>query len=426
MTNNKYEDFYKNIKEIGSGPFSTVYKAKAKDKEEFVAIKVTNKERIKTALRNEYSKQDIRQEYYQITNLENEVKYMKICGENNENSVEYYKHFETENEFVIVMELCDGNLMDLIKLKNEFTLNDIYELLCQLNNTFKIMKEKRIAHRDLKLTNILVKFENEEKTKFIYKITDYGISKEFLSLSQRFTSKVGTVNFMAPEVLNGEKYDIECDLWSLGVIIYILYFKNYPYMAMNEFGLIKQINTLGQKTFKNSENKDFDNLIRGLLTSDPEKRLTWEQYFNHPFFGNKPFKEPRLKIKNEINILLRVKKIDVKKGNKVYFLESDLMRNEKEPEHNNINNLNDTNTEIYINGNKIKFTKYIPSKKENDYNIKIVFKNKMNDCSYLFRGCYNIIKLDLSSFDSSDVVDMKHMFSICSLMEAINLSILFF
>ena len=191
---------------------------------------------------------------------------------------------------------------------------------------------------------------------------------------------------------------------------------------MNEFGLIKQINTLGQKTFKNSENKDFDNLIRGLLTSDPEKRLTWDQYFNHPFFGNKPFKEPRLKIKNEINILLRVKKIDVKKGNKVYFLESDLMRNEKEPEHNNINNLNETNTEIYINGNKIKFTKYIPSKKENDYNIKIVFKNKMNDCSYMFRGCYNIIKLDLSSFDTSNVVDMKHMFSLCCYMEEINLS----
>ena len=423
MTNNKYEDFYKNIKEIGSGPFSTVYKAKAKDKEEFVAIKVTNKERIKTALRNDYSKQDIRQEYYQITNLENEVKYMKICGENNENSVEYYKHFETENEFVIVMELCDGNLMDLIKLKNEFTLNEIYELLCQLNNTFKIMKEKRIAHRDLKLTNILFKFENEEKTKCTFKITDYGVSKEFLRLSNRFSSKVGTVNFMAPEVLSEEKYNYECDLWSLGVIIYMLNFKNYPYMGMNELALINQIKNLGKKILKSSGDKNFDDLIRGLLTSIPSERLTWEQYFNHPFFGNKPFSQQKQKIKNEIKIILRIRNIDIKRGKNIYFLESDLFRNIGEPEHQNINNLNDTNTEIYIDNKKTNFTKYIPSTNPaKDYEIRIVFKSEMIDCSYMFRGCTNIIKLDLSSFNASNVVDMKHMFSICSLMETINLS----
>ena len=434
MTNNKYEDFYKNIKEIGSGPFSTVYKAKAKDKEEFVAIKVTNKERIKTALRNDYSKQDIRQEYYQITNLENEVKYMKICGENNENSVEYYKHFETENEFVIVMELCDGNLIDLIKLKKEFTLNDIYELLCQLNNTFKIMKEKRIAHRDLKLTNILFKFENEEKTKCTFKITDYGVSKEFLRLSNRFSSKVGTVNFMAPEVLSEEKYNYECDLWSLGVIIYMLYFKNYPYMGANEFALINQIKNLGKKILKSSGDKNFDDLIRGLLTSIPSERLTWEQYFNHPFFRNKPFSQQKQKIKNEIKIILRIRNIDIKRGKNIYFLESDLFRNIGEPEHQNINNLNDTNTEIYIDNKKTNFTKYIPSTNPaKDYEIRIVFKSEMIDCSYMFRGCTNI---DMSymfnkclslekiefppSFITKNVKNMEFMFHMCSNLKKID------
>jgi surface protein len=348
---------------------------------------------------------------------------MKICGENNENSVEYYKHFETENEFVIVMELCDGNLLDLIKLKNEFTLNDIYELLCQLNNTFKIMKEKRIAHRDLKLTNILVKFENEEKTKCTFKITDYGVSKEFLRLSNRFSSKVGTVNFMAPEVLSEEKYNYECDLWSLGVIIYTLNFKNYPYMGVNEFALINQIKNLGKKILKSSEDKNFDNLIRGLLTSIPNERLTWEQYFNHPFFGNKPFSQQKQKIKNEIKIILRIRNIDIKRGKNIYFLESDLFRNIGEPEHQNINELNDANTEIYIDNKKTNFTKFIPSTNPaKNYEIRIVFKNKMIDCSYMFRGCTNIIKLDLSSFDTSNVVDMKHMFSICCFMEKINIS----
>ena len=408
---------------IGNGTFSSVHKAKVKGKEEYVALKLADKEKIKLGLRKDYCKQNIEKEYYQTANLDNEIKYMKICGKNNENSVKYIQHFETENEFIIVMELCDMNLIDFIQFKKEFTMSEIYEFLCQLNNTFKIMKENNIAHRDLKLQNILVKYKNKEKTEYIYKITDYGISKELLSLSKRFTSKVGTVNFMAPEVLNEEKYDVECDLWSLGVIIYILFFKNYPYPAMNEMALIKQINSLGQKTFKTSENKDFDNLIKGLLTSNPKERLTWEQYFNHPFFGNKPFKEPKLEIKNEINILLKVREIDIKKGNKIYFLESDLMRNNLEPKHTNIDNLNDTNTELYINGQKTKFTKFIPSSyPANEYKIKIVFKNRMNDCSYMFRGCPNIIKLDLSSFDTSNVVDMKHMFSICCLLKEINLS----
>ena len=420
MISKNYKDYYEILDVIGNGPFSTVYKAKYKDKEEFIAIKVTDKERIKSALRNEYSKQDIHKEYYKIANFENEVKYMKICGENNENSVKYYQHFETDNEFVIIMELCDGCLIDFIKLKKDFNIEDILELLCQLNNAFKLMKENRIAHRDLKLTNILVKYENKEKTKYTFKITDYGVSKEYLSLSKRFSTKVGTVNYMAPEVLNKDKFDYECDLWSLGVIIYMLYFKNYPYLGMNEIALLNQINNLGKKILKSSGNKNFDDLIRGLLTSIPKERLTWEQYFNHPFFENKPFSEQKQKIKNEINITLRIRNLDIKRGKNIYFLENDLMRNEGEPEHNN---LNDTNTEIYIDGQKINFTKFIPpTNPAKDYKIRIVFKNKMSDCSYMFRGCTNIIELDLSSFDTSNVNDMKHMFSICALMEKINLS----
>ena len=289
MNNNNYKDYYDMIKEIGNGLFSSVYKAKVKGKEEYVAMKVIDKEKIKTVLRNEYYKQDIEEEYNQYANFDNEIKCMKLCGENNENSVKYYKHFETDNKFVIIMELCDGNLIDFVKLKKDLNINDIYGLLCQLNNTFKIMYQNKIVHRNLKLQNILVKFENEEKTKYTFKISGYGISKKFLEISKGFSTKVGTLNFMAPEVLDGEKYNNECDLWSLGVIIYILYFKNYPYMGMNEIAIKNQIKNLGKKAFKISGDKDFDDLIRGLLSSIPNERLTWEQYFNHPFFKNKSF-----------------------------------------------------------------------------------------------------------------------------------------
>ena len=412
MSTNNYKDFYEIKNTIGFGSFCSVYKAKLKDKEEYVAIKVIDKEKIKIGLRKEYIKQDISEEYNKIAKFNNEIKYMKICGENNENSVKYYQHFDTDNEFVIIMELCDGNLVNFSGLKQKFSINDIYELLCQLNNTFKIMKENKIAHRDLKLENILVKYENKEKTKYTFKITDYGVSKVFLSLSKRFSTKVGTINFMAPEVLDGEKYGVECDLWSLGVIIYLLYFQKLPYSQQTEIALTNYIKKVGTKILLKSGNKNFDDLIRGLLTFNPEERLTWDNYFNHPFFG-----------KNEIKITLRIRNIDIKRGKNIYFLESDLFRNIGEPEHKNINNLNDTNTEIYIDNKKTNFTKFIPSTlPAKDYEIRIVFKNEIIDCSYLFRGCTNIIKLDLSSFNASNVIDMKHMFSICSLMETINLS----
>ncbi len=91
-----------------------------------------------------------------------EIKYMKICGDKNENSVKYYESFETENEFVIIMELCDKSLTQL-KKGRRFNVQEIYEILSQLNNTFKIMNENKIVHRDLKPDNIFIKYVENNK-----------------------------------------------------------------------------------------------------------------------------------------------------------------------------------------------------------------------------------------------------------------------
>ena len=92
----------------------------------------------------------------------------------------------------------------------------------QLNNAFKIMKENKIIHRDLKLENILIKYL--ENKKYIIKLADYGSSKRLNSLSKNYcNSNIGTLIYMAPEILNGQKYNYKCDLWSKGVILYIFY-----------------------------------------------------------------------------------------------------------------------------------------------------------------------------------------------------------
>ena len=84
--------------------------------------------------------------------------------------------------------------------------------------------------------------------------------------------------------------------------------------------------------------------------------------------------------------------------------------------------MNKENTQLYINNKKqTEFQKYFVPNAEGPYEIKIIFKNKMKDCSYMFRNCQNIKNIDLSFFDSSNVTSMKYMFGKCINLEKINL-----
>ena len=95
-----------------------------------------------------------------------------------------------------------------------------------------------------------------------------------------------TLLTMAPEILNEEEYNSKCDLWSLGVIIYQLFFKEYPFNGNTEISLLKKINN-GQKFLKKTNDAKLDDLIRKLLIKDPNKRYNWEQYLTDEFFLNK-------------------------------------------------------------------------------------------------------------------------------------------
>ena len=91
---------------------------------------------------------------------------------------------------------------------------------------------------------------------------------------------------MAPEILNDEEYSNKCDLWSLGIIIYQLYTKNFPYKGTVESPILKQIEKEWQKVLNIIDEKDkmLKDLLSHLLVRNPEKRYSWEEYFKHPFF----------------------------------------------------------------------------------------------------------------------------------------------
>ena len=280
-----YEDKYYDLKEIGKGGYGKVYKAKVKNTNQFRALKIINKKLLKQSIKKNCLKEEEVEEEYKtyIIYFMNEIDNMKICSRYNTNinSVKFYEYYDTEEEFIIVMELCDDNLLSILtKRKKGFNKEEIYDIIHQLNNTFKIMVKNKIIHRDLKLENILVKYKNKQKTKFIAKLSDYGISKKFMDLTKKTNTIIGSISYMAPEILNDEEYNNECDLWSIGIFIYRLFFIEFPYKAKTESGLLKQINQFGKKILKSTKDKDLDNLIKRLLEKDPRKRMTWEEFFN--------------------------------------------------------------------------------------------------------------------------------------------------
>ena len=208
------EDFRKYYKIVGEpidkGGFGTVYKVKDNKSNEDRAIKVIDKSALKKQFYNENLYEMPEEDMISFeASLKNEIKYMAIMeGKNKENinTVNFYEYFNTEKEFAIVMDLCDSNLSKLFENKKKdegLKADEIYNILNQLNNSFKIMKENKLVLRDLKLENILLKYLNKEKKdKYIVKLTDYGISKQLMDITH-LSTKTGTLKYEAPEILKG-------------------------------------------------------------------------------------------------------------------------------------------------------------------------------------------------------------------------------
>ena len=178
-----------------------------------------------------------------------------------ENSVKLIEIFESKESFYLILELCDLNIEEYLKNRNEgLLIEEIREILLDLNKGFKEMNENKIIHRDIKASNILISLNKLKINKTIFKISDYGLSK-LLEINNS-KSNYGTSKIMSPECLKGELITSKSDIWSLGIIIYYLYFKEYPYNG-KEYNIIKQIEE--NKKLKSTNNKELDDLIKQML-----------------------------------------------------------------------------------------------------------------------------------------------------------------
>ena len=244
------------------------------------AIKIVDKYDIQKFLKEKYfrvpTEEEINEFIKSYINLINDMRILEGNKRENENAIKLYGYYDTKDEIAIIMELCDDNLLNYYaKRKENFTADEIMQLLNQLNKTFRIMVENKINHGCINLKKIYLKYLDMHKTKYVAK----------LKLAPKIPEIKNKEVYCSPEILKYglSEFNEASDLWSLGVIIYTLFFREYPYYGQNEEEILNKIQN---KTLKKTGISNLDNLIMNLLIEDPTKRITWEKYFYHPFFKN--------------------------------------------------------------------------------------------------------------------------------------------
>ncbi|KAE8611920.1 hypothetical protein XENTR_v10012637 [Xenopus tropicalis] len=192
---------------------------------------------------------------------------------------------------LIVMECMQGGeLFTRIQKRGDqaFTEREASEIMRDIGMAIQHLHGMNIAHRDVKPENLLYTHKDSNAE---LKITDFGFSKE-TTVQNALQTPCYTPYYVAPEVLGPEKYDKSCDMWSLGVIMYIL-LCGYPPFYSNTGqaispGMKKRIR-MGQYEFPapewNDVSQEAQQMIQHLLKTDPTERMSITQFMNHPWIN---------------------------------------------------------------------------------------------------------------------------------------------
>ncbi|CAH0562396.1 unnamed protein product [Brassicogethes aeneus] len=261
------EDKYYLKELLGTGAFSVVRLAESKDRPGLMhAVKIIDKKALK-------GKED---------SLENEIKVLRRLK--HPNIVQLLETFEDKSKVYLIMELVTGGeLFDRIVEKGSYTEKDAADLIRQVLEAVDYMHVQGVVHRDLKPENLLY-YNPDEDSKIM--ISDFGLSK--MEDSGIMATACGTPGYVAPEVLAQKPYGKAVDVWSIGVISYILLCGYPPFYDESDANLFAQI-LKGEFEFDSpywdeisDSAKDF---IRNLMCVNVDKRFTCRQALGHPWIS---------------------------------------------------------------------------------------------------------------------------------------------
>jgi len=247
---------------LGSGSFSVVKECFSLSSKDRCAVKIIKKNKLKD-----------------LSILENEITIMKTSV--HPNIIKLLDVYETEEELFLVMEFIPGGeLYEALINLGPFSEEQTFYIFRQLVDAVSYLHKNGIAHRDIKLENILWTESSNQ-----LKLTDFGLAKSVLLSDAEFMSTpCGTPSYVAPEIMKGQNYTHAVDLWALGVVLYLLLFCKYPFPGDSLGEIYSRIET-GNVSFPpdieiTNEVKD---LICNLLKEDTRTRYTLEDINRHPW-----------------------------------------------------------------------------------------------------------------------------------------------
>jgi serine/threonine protein kinase len=252
-------------KSIGRGSFSKIYIGTSMSTGEQIAVKIIKKCNVK----NE-------------NNILREIKIMSMIK--HQNILGLLDVLVSNNKYYLIMEYCDmGDLKEYMKHR-DLNEKELIYYMTQIRDGIWELHKNNIIHRDLKPQNILV--TNDD----CLKISDFGFAKSYNPDTDLQQTMCGSPLYMAPEILEQKRYTDTADLWSVGVIMYELYFNEVPVKGVNIVDLIKNIRLFKFQPTNTKSNKCSSNCLKSmdmLLKVDTKKRCSWDEFYNNPWFTQK-------------------------------------------------------------------------------------------------------------------------------------------
>jgi len=267
------EDVYTFEKELGTGAFSVVKLGIHKKTKEQAAIKIIEKK-------------NVEQDLHRLA-----VEMQVLKSVDHPNIIKLKEIFETDSMLYIVTEVVTGGeLFDRIVEKGSYSERDAAVLIGKLVLALEYLHGKNIVHRDLKPENLLLKSPQEDTE---VKLADFGLSK-VLGTEVMMQTACGTPGYVAPEILQTSDtgYGKEVDMWSVGVITYILLCGFPPFYNENVAELFESIINADfdyPSDYWDHISDDAIDFIDNLLVADPAKRMTATSALQHSWLqGNAP------------------------------------------------------------------------------------------------------------------------------------------
>ncbi|XP_005089392.1 calcium/calmodulin-dependent protein kinase type IV [Aplysia californica] len=256
----KFEDKYDLGRELGRGATAIVYKCTLKGTDHVWAVKIMDKRVEQKTIMTEVG---------------------ILLKMDHPNVVRMKEVFETLENVYIVLELVTGSeLFQRIVTQGFYSEKQAANAVRDIVQAVKYLHDHNVVHRDLKPENILYEDLSPDSR---LKVADFGLST-IVSNKVSLMTVCGTPGYCAPEVLKGQKYERSCDMWSVGVITYILLCGYEPFFAENDNQMFKMILKADYKfdsPWWDDVSENAKDLVRKLLVLDPKKRLTPDAALKH-------------------------------------------------------------------------------------------------------------------------------------------------